>query len=61
MITMDEIKTETTAKDYWLYFNFTWVELANQAYKAGQNDMGEFFDELADDAADVWAGFLGQI
>lgn len=53
--------TEMTAKDYWLSFNFNWVELANQAYDAGQMAMGSFFDEIADDAADVWAGLYGPI
>lgn len=61
MITMDEIKPETSARDYWLSFNFHWIALANEAYATGQLDMGHFFDELADDAADVWAGYLGPL
>lgn len=50
-----------SAKDYWLSFNTEWDRLERAAYATGQDDMGEFFGELADDAADVWAGLYGPI
>ena len=56
MITM-----EMQPKEYWLHFNHEWNILADEAYDAGQLDMGLFFAELADDAADVWAGLIGPI
>lgn len=48
-------------QDYWFQFSLDWDALANEAYKAGQNDMAQFFGELSDDAADVWAGLLGPL
>lgn len=53
--------TEMNAQDYWLSFCNDWFNLAQEAYKAGQRDMGMFFDELSDDAADVWSGTYGRI
>lgn len=47
--------------DYWLNFCHQWFVLAQEAYKAGQTDVGMFFDELSDDAGEVWAGLLGPI
>lgn len=53
--------SEMNAQDYWLSFCHDWFTLAQEAYKAGQNEMGQFFDELSDDAGDVWAGTYGRI
>lgn len=47
--------------DYWLGFCHTWFVLAQEAYKAGQYEMGAFFDELSDDAGDVWSGAFGPL
>lgn len=53
--------TVMSAKDYWLSFNNEWDRLEKAAYDAGQDGMAAFFGELADDAADVWAGLYGPI
>lgn len=50
-----------TSQDYWLSFCHDWFVLAQEAYKAGQNDMGNFFDELSDTAGDVWGGVYGPL
>ncbi len=52
---------EMSAKDYWLSFNLDWNNLSTEAYDAGQTEMANFLGELADDAADVWAGLFGPI
>lgn len=51
----------STPYGYWLSFVTEWDRLAVEAHEAGQDDMGRFFEELADDAADVWAGFYGPL
>jgi hypothetical protein len=56
-----ESTPELRPTDYWLSFCHTWFVLAQEAYKAGQDDVGQFFDELSDDAGDVWSGMYGQI
>jgi hypothetical protein len=50
-----------TPYGYWLSFVTEWDRLADAAYEAGQDDVGAFFEELADDAGDVWAGFYGPL
>lgn len=50
-----------TPYGYWLSFVTEWDRLAVEARNAGQDDMAEFFGELADDASDVWAGFFGPL
>jgi hypothetical protein len=54
-------KTEMSPADYWLSFCTEWDRLATEAAKQGQYEMADFFDELFNDAADVWAGLLGPI
>ncbi|MCA1839912.1 MAG: hypothetical protein LC723_06225 [Actinobacteria bacterium] len=58
---MTENTPKIAPKDYWLTFCMDWNTLANEAYDTGQTDMGLFFDELADDAGDVWAGLYGPL
>lgn len=55
--------TSTTVSPYayWLTFVGAWDNLAEQARFAGQHEVADFFGELADDAADVWAGFYGPL
>lgn len=55
------ITVEMSPKDYWLSFNQTWIELGDIADLVHDEAMVAFFDELADDAADVWAGLLGPL
>ncbi len=50
-----------TPHSYWLSFVTEWDRLAYEASNAGQYEMAEFFDELSDDAADVWSGFYGPL
>ena len=50
-----------SAKDYWLSFCNEWFRLEQEAFDAGQIEMGNFFAELADDAGDVWAGLYGPL
>lgn len=59
MATMTEARPTPYA--YWLTFVSAWDNLSAQARYAGQDDMADFFGELADDAADVWAGFYGPL
>jgi hypothetical protein len=51
----------TTPYGYWLSFVTEWDRLSTEARFAGQDEMADFFGELADDAADVWAGFYGPL
>lgn len=48
-------------QEYWFQFSLDWDTLAREAFRAGQDQMAEFFGELADDAADVWAGLYGPL
>ncbi len=52
---------EMTAQNYWLSFCSEWNNLAIAAHEAGQDGMADFFAELSDDAADVWAGLYGPL
>lgn len=52
---------EITPAGYWLSFNSEWERLHEAAWNAGQTEMSDFFAELADDAADVWAGLYGPL
>jgi hypothetical protein len=61
MATKTLTKTEMRPVDYWLSFNVEWERLSAEAHYTGQDDMSSFFAELADDAADVWAGFYGPL
>lgn len=49
--------TEMTPAEYWLSFVSEWDRLARVAHETGQTEMQEFFDELVDDASDMWAHF----
>jgi len=60
-MTEQQQRTNPTPYAYWLTFVNAWDNLSGQARYAGQDDMAEFFAELADDAADVWAGFYGPL
>jgi hypothetical protein len=51
--------TEMQPADYWLSFVGEWDRLARVAHDTGQTEMEHFFDELADDAGDMWAHFTG--
>lgn len=53
--------SNTNPYPYWLSFVTEWDRLAQVAYEAGQDDMGLFFAELADDASDVWSGVYGPL
>lgn len=67
MIKMASMMTESTTHGYatpygyWMSFVTEWDRLAHLAYEAGQDDMGCFFAELADDAGDVWSGLYGPL
>jgi hypothetical protein len=62
MATMTENQPQTASPySYWMSFCTEWDRLSEAAYEAGQDDMGLFFAELADDAGDVWAGKFGQL
>ena len=61
MATMTDSPSTTTPYAYWLSFVSAWDSLSAQSRLAGQDEMADFFEELADDAADVWAGFYGPL
>lgn len=51
----------STPYTYWLSFATDWDSLSAEAHNAGQDEMADFFAELADDAADMWAGVYGPL
>lgn len=52
---------ERTAASYWLSFCTEWDRVASVADEAGQTSVREFFDDMADVAADFWTDLSGDL
>lgn len=50
-----------TAASYWATFVTEWDQLSSAAFMAGQTDVVDFLDEMADTAADFWTDLSGDL
>jgi hypothetical protein len=50
-----------TAASYWATFVNEWDQLSSVAFMAGQGDVVEFLDDMADTAADFWTDLSGDL